>query len=201
MIFVHWLVILSIAVSLAGSLTYIKDTLKGKTKPNRVSWFIWALTPLIATAAALSAKADSWATIRIFMSGFVPLLIFIISFVNSKSYWKLTKFDFACGACSITAIGLWAITSQPVLAILFLAVGDCLASIPTITKAWKNPETESGLTFVAGFLATLLVLPSIKVWNIENSAFQMYLLIVNVIIAFSIYRKKVFSAKVVEIKK
>jgi predicted membrane channel-forming protein YqfA (hemolysin III family) len=195
MIFVHWLVVLSVLVSLAGAFTYIKDTLKGKTKPNRVSWFVWAAAPLVATAAALSAQADFWATIRIFMSGFVPLLIFIISFVNPKSYWKLTKFDFICGGCSIVAIGLWMITKQPILAILLLAVGDCFASIPTITKAWKNPETESGLTFVAGFLATLLILPSIKVWNIENSAFQIYLMTVNSIILFSIYRKRIFVQK------
>jgi len=193
MIFVHWLVVVSVIVSLAGSCAYIIDTLKGKSKPNRVSWFIWATAPLIGTAAALSAHADFWATTRIFMSGFVPLLVFIVSFINPKSYWKLTKFDFTCGICSVVAIVLWLVVNQPVLAILFAALGDCLASIPTIAKAWKYPETESGLTFVAGFFATLLVLPSITVWNIENSAFQIYLLTVNVILLYAIYRKRIFT--------
>src|SRR3989344_8750184 len=89
----HWLVVLSAAISVAGSSVYIRDTLRGTTKPNRVSFFLWSLAPLIGTGAALSAHADGWATVRIFMSGFMPLLIFGASFINPKSYWRLTTFD------------------------------------------------------------------------------------------------------------
>lgn len=45
MSFVHWLVMVSAAVSIGGASAYIRDTLKGTTKPNRVSWFLWALAP------------------------------------------------------------------------------------------------------------------------------------------------------------
>ncbi len=82
MTFPHWLVILSALVSAAGSFAYIRDTIKGKTKPNRVSWAMWALASLIGSAVALSAQADPWATSRIFLAGFFPLIIFIASFVN-----------------------------------------------------------------------------------------------------------------------
>ena len=192
MSFSHWLVVLSALIILAGVYPYIRDTLKGKTKPNRVSWSMWALASLIGTTAAISAHADIWATVRIFLAGFIPLLVFIFSFVNKNSYWKLTIFDFLCGACSILALIVWGLASSPILAILLAAIGDGFATLPTTGKAWISPETETGITYLASFVSVILVIPSIPKWDIENSAFQIYLLIANTILLFVVYRKKLF---------
>lgn len=188
--FIHWLVILSAFISIAGSAAYIHDTLKGKTKPNRVSWSMWAIAPLIGTAAALYSHADIWATTRIFLAGFIPLLVILASFINPQSYWKLTIFDFVCGIFSLLALIVWGGINSPRSAILFAAIGDGFAAIPTIRKAWQYPETETGLTYLAGFIAVVLIIPSIPEWNIENSAFQIYLLIVNTLLLFVVYRKR-----------
>ena len=194
--FVHWLVILSVVISVSGSFAYIKDTLKGKSKPNRVSWFLWALAPFVATGAAIYSGADLWATVRIFTSGFLLLIVFIASFFNKQSYWKLNIFDLICGFFSVLALIVWAVTNSPITAILLVVIGDGFASLPTILKAWKYPETETGITFVMSLVATIIILPSIPIWNIQNSAFQVYLLLVNVVIIFSIYRKRIFKNKV-----
>lgn len=191
--FIHWLVILSVAVSLIGGTAYIRDTLYGKSKPNRVTWFMWAIAPLIGTAAAVSAHADIWVTSRIFLAGFIPLLVFAVSFVNSKGYWKLNKFDFLCGICSVLALIIWGVIDSPRSAILFAAIGDGFAALPTVIKSWKYPETETGLNYITSFVSVLLIIPSIQVWNIENSAFQIYLLIVNTLLIFAVYRKRLIS--------
>ena len=175
----HWLVILSTVLSLSGSFAYIRDMFRGKSKPNLVTWGLWAFAPLIATGAALSASADIWATVRIFMSGFGPLLIFIFVFIVPQSYWKLSKFDFACGGLSLIALFAWLGANSPVLAILLVAIADLLATLPTIIKAWKYPETETVYTYFIGLFTASIVIPAIPVWNIENSAFQIYLLIAN----------------------
>lgn len=188
--FVHWLVVVSALISVAGAFAYIRDTSLGKTKPNKVSWLLWAVIPLTAVAAAISAGADIWPTVRIFLAGFLPLVILIVSFFNPQSYWKLSTFDFICGGISLLAVLLWGFTSSPLLAIVLLALADAFASLPTIIKAWKFPETETGLTYFASLVAVLLVLPSIPVWNIENSAFQIVLVGTNLALLFSVYRKK-----------
>jgi hypothetical protein len=188
--FVHWLVIISACISIAGASAYIRDTLRGTTKPNRVSYALWAFAPLLGGVAAISAGADFWATVRVFISGLIPLIVFFVSFVNPQSYWKLTFFDYFCGAFAIVALGFWGLANSPVMAILFLAIADGFAALPTVIKAWKHPETETKITYVAGLVAVLLILPSIPVWNIENSAFQIYLLIANVTLIFAVYRKQ-----------
>lgn len=186
----HILVIISAFLSVGGASLYIRDTLTGKTKPNRVSWSLWAMAPLIGTTAALSAGADIWATSRIFLSGFTPLLVFLASFINPQSYWKLTLFDLLCGVFSVLALIVWLITDAPVVAILLAAIGDGFASLPTIRKAWKFPETETGIAYFTGLIAVLLVLPSIPKWDIQNSAFQIYLLTVNAFLIIAVYHKR-----------
>lgn len=169
--------------------------LKGKSKPNLVTWGLWAFAPLIATGAALSAHADLWATVRIFMSGFGPLLIVIAALFISKSYWKLSGFDYACGLLSLIALGAWLLADSPVLAILLAAIADLFASIPTIIKAWKYPETETLYTYFVGLFTASIIIPSIPIWNIENSAFQIYLLLTNTTLFFIVLRSYILKRK------
>ena len=189
----HVLVVISACISLYGGLRYVKDTYSGRTKPNRISWFMWALAPLVGTAAAFSAHADPWATTRIFLAGFIPLIVLTASFANKNSYWKLTFFDALCGLCSVIAFFVWIGANSPTHAILLAAIGDGFAALPTILKAWKYPETETGLTYITSLIAVVLVLPSIPVWNIQNSAFQVYLIAVNCLLITAVYRKRVIS--------
>lgn len=186
--FAHWLVILSAVISLSGAAAYIRDMFRGKSKPNLVTWGLWGFAPIIATFAALSADADPWATVRIFISGFGPLLIFLTSFFIKGSYWKLSKFDLMCGALSLIALCVWIFADLPILAILFLAVADLFATLPTIIKAWKYPETETAYTYLVGLFTAIIIIPAIPVWNIENAAFQVYLLISNTLLFFTVLR-------------
>lgn len=186
---IHWLVIISALINILGACAYIRDTLSGRTQPNRVSWSLWALSPLIGTAAALSAGADIWATIRVFLAGFLPLLVFLASFVNRRSFWKITVFDFACGVLSVLALTLWLTIDAARLAILCSVAADGCAGLPTLIKAWKYPETETGATYAASFVSLVLILPAIPEWNIENAAFQIHLLVASLLLLFTTYRK------------
>jgi len=191
--FAHFLVIVATIISLFGASFYIKDTLKGTTKPNRVSWFFWAFIPLLGVTASISNGADLWASFRVFIAGLIPLMVFLASFVNRNSYWKLTKLDIICGLFCIAGIVIWAFIDSPKLAIVIFATADGFAALPTIVKAWKFPETETKLTYIAASISMIIVIPSIPVWNIENAAFQVYLMVVNTLLLFAVYRKSILK--------
>lgn len=191
----HWLVVVSALINVVAASAYIRDTIAGRSQPNRVSWFLWAATPLIATGAAIAAHADGWATFRIFMSGFMPLLIFLASFVNRQSYWRASRFDYGCAALSIAALIAWSLAQSPVLAILLAAIADGFAGLPTLAKAWRHPETETGGFYALSFISALIVMPAIPVWTIENSAFQIYLLIANLVLLIAVYKGRLIPAR------
>lgn len=186
------LILTSIALSVYGSYNYIYDTLKGTTRPNRVSQSLWAIAPLIGVGAALSSGADWMTTVRTFMAGFVPFVIVIASFANKNGYWKTTRFDYLCGVFSVIALVLWLAADLPIYAVLLAATADFFAAIPTIKKSWTNPESETGIAYVMSLCSVLVTIPTIKVFDIQNTAFQIYLLVVNIILIVAIYRKRIF---------
>lgn len=187
--YLPYLVFLGAAVQLFGTASYIKDTLKGKTKPNKITWLLWAIAPLIATAAAIS-DGVGLAVLPVFISGFGPLLVFLSSFTSKESYWKLEKFDYICGACSILALILWWLTKEPMIAILFSVISDAFAGIPTLIKAWKYPETENPDAYTYSLFNSLTSFAAISVWNFSSLAFPIYLTAANIALSYAVLRKK-----------
>lgn len=184
-----YLVFLGALVQIAGIYVYIKQTLKGETKPNRVTWLMWSIAPLIGTAAAIS-DGVGLAILPVFMSGFAPLLVFIASFKNKKAYWKLERFDYICGALSILALILWAISKQPIIAIIFSIAADLFAAVPTFVKSWKHPQTESVEAYSTGIFNALTSFFALKTFAFSELAFPIYLVLLNSSLALIIYRAK-----------
>jgi hypothetical protein len=167
--------------NLVGSVTYAVATIKGKTKPNRVTWFLWAVAPLIAFSAQLK-EGVGWPVIMTFMVGFGPLIIFLASFVNQKAYWRITKLDIVCGAISVLALIFWLITGKGVIAIIFSIVADLLAGVPTLIKAYQAPETEHHGVFRNGAISAIITLLTIKYWSFARAAFAIYILLICLIL-------------------
>ena len=73
-----------IACRRSREFSYVWATLKGRVKPNRLSFVILALAPLVAFAAAIDQGVGlrSAVTLRV---GLSPLLIFLASFVNKDA--------------------------------------------------------------------------------------------------------------------
>jgi hypothetical protein len=188
----QYLIFVGATAQLLGIATYILGTFRGDIKPNRVSWLLWSIVPLISTAASLSAGVG-WVVLPVFMAGFGPFLVFICSFTNRESYWKLQKIDYICGALSLLALLLWAVTRQPVTVIAFSIIADAFASVPTIIKAWKDPATESVNPFAAGLFSSLTSFLIIKVWIFPAYAFQCYLILVNCSLVLAICHKNIFK--------
>ena len=190
--YLPYLVFVGAAVHVLGSLAYLRDTLRGTTKPNRVTFLLWAIAPLIGVAAAITAGVG-WAILPVFMAGFGPLVIFFASFVNPNAYWKLEKFDYTCGLFSVLALVLWAITQQPLVAIILAIVSDGFATFPTLIKSWRYPETETAIAYATSLFSALTGFAAIQTGAISEYIFGIYLVVANLLLVLAVYRRKIFS--------
>jgi hypothetical protein len=174
-------IIIGTLIGAVGSLAYLIDTVKGKVKPNRVSFLLWSIAPLIAFAAQLK-QGVGLESLMTFSTGFLPLTIFTASFVNKKAEWKLTSFDLICGVLSLLGLILWWITKVGNVAIFFSIVADGLAAVPTLVKAYKYPDTEIAWPWLATVFGVILTLLTIKDWTFANSGFIIYILVADALI-------------------
>lgn len=167
------LVFLGIAANAVGTGMYLVATLKGEVKPNKVTFFLWALPPLVTFFAQISqgVGVQSLMTLSV---GILPLTVLGASFVNKKAYWRIHKFDLICGTFSIVGLLLWYITKVGNIAILFSILADGLASLPTIVKAYHHPETESAIPWLGSVIGGALTVLSVRHWNFQTVAFPLY---------------------------
>lgn len=162
-------------LNLIGSISYVIDTLRGKTKPNRVTWSLWALAPMVAFGAMIGEGVSITGALMTFMVGFGPLMVLVASFISKRSIWKVTRFDIICGALSLVGVGLWFVTRTGEIAIAFSIIADLLAGLPTLVKAFKNPETESYLAFLLGAISAGITLLATKSWEFTHVSFALYI--------------------------
>jgi hypothetical protein len=156
---------------------YVRDILKGTTKPNIVSWSLWTLAVLITLSAQISAGA-SWSAL-ILVGATVANFTVIILALFGYGYRKFTWVEWTCLTLSLAAIALWQITGNPLVAMGFSIAADGIAYIPTLVKAYKEPFSETAIYWLLLIVTDLMAMASTTILNTANLAFPIYYALIN----------------------
>lgn len=170
-------ILLSALLGISGSISYAITVIRGKTKPNRITWLLWAVIPMIAFFAQID-EGVGLVSLMTFMAGFGPLIVLMASLFSKESSWKISKLDITCGCLSIIAIALWVYTGNGNLAIGLSISADLLAAVPTLHKSFVFPETEHTSAFRNSMFGAFLALLVIDDWNFASYSFALYILVV-----------------------
>lgn len=189
------IIYITIFISLVGYFFYFKDIFYGTTRPNLVSWFLWMLAPFIGIFFQIKAGAGL-SMVPVFMAGFGPLMVIVVSLFRKSSIWKITKLDIICGILALAALVLYVFTHNLGISVLFAILSDGLAFIPTYLKAWKFPETETSTIYFTSIFNNTLALLIIKNWIFAIYSFNAYLIISNMVLVVILYRKNIFKTSV-----
>jgi hypothetical protein len=170
-------VIAGAGIGLFGNGAYALDTLRGRTRPNQVSWLLWAIAPAVAFGAQLDKRVGLQSILTL-SSGLGPLLVCVAAVVSGRSYWRVTRFDACCAIASLVALASWVSTSDPDLGVLLAVVADALAALPTVLKAWRVPETEFLASYWTTAAAGVITMLTVSRWSIASTGFALYLITV-----------------------
>lgn len=164
---------------------YLRDILRGKTKPHIYSWFIWGLTSLAIFALSFSdgAGAGSWTTLT------VAVLCFAVCILGLRQGLRYVRtIDKIFLLMSLVAIGIWLFAKQPLISMILLCAIDIFAIVPSLRKAWQKPGEETlslwsvnSLRHFLSILAlqhySLITVMNPILWVILDSSFSLMLVI------------------------
>lgn len=175
-------------IIMAATVPYIIDILRGKSRPNVVSWFTWVILLAIATSAAFIAHESRTAFLTLGdLIGTSTVLILGIKFGIAK----MNKTDILCQVGAVAGIILWAVFDSPTIAILSTIIIDFIVVVPTLRHAWESPQEETWQTYAITAGACILTLFSLTTYNIASLAYPVYLPLANGILVFIIvYRRE-----------
>jgi hypothetical protein len=169
------------AVQVSSIVPYVRDMLRGTTRPNVVSWSLWTLLQVIAIFAQLSAGA-SWSIVLLFAMTFNTSLVVVLCLMG-YGYTKYGLVDYACFAFALGAILLWQATNEPLVALVLAVVADLIAALPTIVKTIRDPYSEIPLAWSLGGFSGLLGIISLTRFDVANLIYPVYILVTNALIA------------------
>jgi hypothetical protein len=157
---------------------YLISTLRGRAKPNIVSWSLWSLTALIAFVAQICKGGGSEALVSLAIA-FGPLVVIVTAVLKGTQSLKLTRLDLCCLSLAIAGITLWMTTKNPLLALLMSVMADLIASTPTVVKSYVKPHTESAASYSLSIISMIVTLLTIRQWKVMTWAFPSYILLIN----------------------
>jgi hypothetical protein len=168
----------AMALRLAGEGRYFVAVVRGRARPNPVSWFCWGLAPLVAFAAQLShgLHATQWLTPVIAIG---PIAVVAAAVAKGGVRSRVTGFDLACGGSALVGLVAWLVTSRPAAALLFSILADLVATVPTFRNAHRRPSDEYAPTYLMSSVAMAIALLAVDRWVFGQVALPLYILAVN----------------------
>lgn len=145
--------ILGGVLGFSGNSIYFINVLKGKTKPQRVTWGIAFLLNIIFVCNQVASGA-TYSMILVFAFSLSAAAIFFLSI--PKGVGGHSRLDLFVLACSLVGVVLWQLLNSPLASILANLFAAAISLIPTLKKAYLQPETETKIKWLLGSLAGLL---------------------------------------------
>lgn len=176
-----------------GYIPYLRDIVKGKTKPHIYSWFLWCFVTLIAFALQYTAGAGSGSFVTL-AAALMCIAVITMGFVH-KSTIKIVFIDSVFLVLALGAVGLWLIAKQPILSTILVTLIDVFGFLPTIRKSWNKPFTETLSFYFLNTLRFLLAIFSLQQYSVVTALYPISWMLINFVFAWMlIVRRKVVKA-------
>lgn len=177
-------------VALAATSVYIAGILKrdeeGRIKPNRATWFIWTVLAwiILLSYRASGAEETIWVPLGY---AFGATTIFLLSIKRGVGGW--TTLDKWCLACAGLSLAIWS-TVGSIFALIAALSTDTAGFIPTLKKAWFEPQNEGRLAWTIGLVANFLNIFAVREWTFAVAVHPIYMFLSHVLIVAFLFRRR-----------
>jgi hypothetical protein len=175
---------------------YFMDIVRGRTKPERATWWIW----LLLNAVAVGAQIGAGATWSLLMSIAQLLVTGAVAVCSLKyGYGQFHKKDAAAMVVAVFGVFLWWLLDSPLAALIIVLLVDVVGYWLTLEKTWRAPHTETFATWAIGAVSGLMSAVAAGHWNLTHILYPLYIGLGNGLMAVVIMaRRPVVDAKSVK---
>ena len=154
------LAIIGAVIAALGTVPYLVDIVRGKTKPNIVTWLTWTMLTAISGAAALVAGEPKTAAF-LFGNSLCTGLVVVLGLKYGTA--KFSRFDVACQVSAVLGLVFWLVFNSPTIGIVVPLVVAFIGALPTVRHSWLKPAEETWQAFMVGVIAPMFTIASLTV--------------------------------------
>jgi hypothetical protein len=185
--------ILSGLILLAGAPPYLIDILKGKTKPERATWFIWSVLGTIAFISQTSLHGG-WSLVFVGLDGAGSIVVFLLSLKYGVGGWS--RLDKAGLVIATMGVVISLLAHDAVIALCGVVLADVAGVVLTVHKTFLHPSSETSITWF--FLGSSALLGALAVGKVQFDLllYPAYLAIANYSVLIAKYSGLTFRKQV-----
>jgi hypothetical protein len=179
--------VLAVLVGIADTLPYVRDTLRGVTRPHRGTWLIWSV---LAVVVCLSQRADgaSWSLLMAGAQALLTSLVFALAIRRGEGGVGVS--DRILIAIAGGGVIGWIIAEEPIVATGCVVAADLIAAALMIPKTYRDPDSETLATFAFASLGGLLAAGAVGSPDVSLLLYPVYFGLVNGAIAILIHHRR-----------
>jgi hypothetical protein len=187
---VYWMAILGVAAGLAGiadTVPYVRDTVRGSTRPHRGTWLIWAV---LAIVACVSQRADggSWSVLMTGTQAVLTGFVFVLAIRHGEGGMEARDL-FLLALAGAGVIG-WILARQPVVAVGCVVAADLTAVVMMTPKVRRDPESETLSTYALASVGGALAAGAVGGADLTLLLYPVYYCLANAAMAVFILRRR-----------
>lgn len=185
------LAIIASVLAIIGNISYLRDTLKGHIKPHPYTWFIWSIVSMTTFFGGIAKGAGIGALPTGIAESFtIIIFLFSLKYLFKGQAGYIRKIDTYFLIIALLGLIPWILTKDPTISVIIVVGIDIVAFIPTLRKAWTNPETERPLLYAMNVSRHILTLFSLGSYNIATTLHSIAMICTNTVMTFFIKRKR-----------
>ena len=179
--------VLAALVGIADTVPYVRDTLRGVTRPHRGTWLIWSV---LAIVVCLSQRADgaSWSLLMAGTQAILTGLIFVLAIGRGEGGVSAT--DRVMIAIAGGGVIGWIAADEPIIATACVVAADLIGAALMIPKTYRDPGSETLATFALASLSGLLAAGAVGALDVSLLLYPIYFGVVNGAIAILIHHRR-----------
>ena len=174
-------------LGVANMVPYVRDTIRGETRPHRGTWLIWGS---LAIVVWLSQRADGASWSLMLASGQVVLNSIVMLLAIRRGEGGMSAPEAAMlGVAGGGVIG-WIVADQPIVAIACVIAADLVATALMAPKTYRDPGSETLVTYVGASVAGALAAGAVGALDVSLLLYPVYYCVVNIAIAILINHRR-----------
>jgi hypothetical protein len=179
--------VLAGVVGVVDTIPYVRDTLRGSTRPHRGTWLIWST---LAIVVCLSQRADgaSWSLIMSASQATLASLIVVLSI--RRGVGGVTGADWVVIAVAGGGVIGWILADDAIVATTCVILADLLAAAMMIPKTYRDPDSETLATFAFASVSGALATAAVGTLDVALLLFPVYFCLANGAIAVLIRQRR-----------
>jgi hypothetical protein len=174
-------------VGVADTLPYIRDMLRGVTRPHRGTWLIWGV---LAIVVCLSQHADgaSWSLVLAGSQAVLTTIVFVLALRRGEG--GVSRLDALMIAVAVGGLSGWILADEPLVATVCVVAADSIGVALMVPKTYRDPDSETLVTFALASLAGVLAAAAVASLDPSLLLYPAYYCLANGAIALLIIRRR-----------